>query len=133
MDEARKHEAEGASSIVTWARRELHQDAVLTRQMVRAATTFRDLPDVAAAAHEGSISFEHVQLFTYALKHVGVEETRLLEQPLLDVARRVSPSEFHAKVRQVRDVAHPDDLDAAWLKRMDKRTSGWPRPLRGGI
>ena len=86
MDAAREHEVEGASSIVTWARRELHQDAGVTRQMVRAAATFRDLPVVGEAARSGEISFEHVQSFTYALKHVGVAETQLIEEPLLEVA-----------------------------------------------
>ena len=121
IDETKAHEAEGASSIVTWARRELHQDAVRTRQMVKAAATFRDLPAVGDAARSGAISFDHVLSFTYALKHVGVEQTRLLEEPLLDVAKHASPSEFHAKVRQVRAIADPDDLDQAWLKGMDKR------------
>jgi hypothetical protein len=100
--------------------------------MVRAATTFRDLPAVAQAAREGVISFDHVTSFTYALKHIGLRETRLIEAPLLEAAREVAPSEFHAKVRQVRDVVHPDDLDAAWLKGMDQRdirlaktTEGW--------
>ncbi|MGA9103068.1 DUF222 domain-containing protein [Aeromicrobium sp.] len=132
MDESKEHEAEGASSIATWARRELHQDATTTRQMVRAGRTFRDLPAVAEAARAGAISFEHVTSFTYALKQVGIEKTQLLEEPLLEVAKCVSPPEFHAKVRQVRDMTHPDDLDAAWLKGMDKRdirlartTEGW--------
>lgn len=132
MDESKEHEAEGASSIGTWARRELHQDAGLTRQMVRAASTFRDLPAVGEAARSGAISFEHVTSFTYALKHVGIDETRLIEEPLLEVAKHVAPSEFHAKVRQIRAVMHPDDLDEAWLKGMDKRdirlaktTEGW--------
>lgn len=132
MDAAREHESEGASSIGTWARRELHQDASLTRQMVRAAATFRDLPAVAEAARSGAISFEHVLSFTYALKHVGVDETQLIEEPLLEIARHVAPSELHAKVRQIRAVMHPDDLDQAWLKGMDRRdirlaktTEGW--------
>ena len=121
MDATKAHEGEGASSIGTWARRELHQDAGLTRQMVRAAQTFRDLPAVAEAARSGVISFEHVTSFTYALKHVGVAETRLIEEPLLEVAKHAAPSEFHAKVRQIRAVMYPDDLDQAWLKGMDKR------------
>ena len=132
IDRTRAHEVEGASSVVSWARRELHEDAGLTRQMVRAAATCRDLPAVGQAAEAGLISFEHVNSFTYALKHVGVEETRTLEEPLLEVAKQVAPAEFHAKIRQVRDMTHPDDLDAAWLKGMDKsdirlaRTSeGW--------
>ena len=29
--------------------------------------------------------------FTYALKHVGVEETRLIEEPLLEVAKHAAP------------------------------------------
>jgi hypothetical protein len=132
MDESKEHEAEGASSIGTWARRELNQDAGLTRQMVRAARTFRELPAVGEAARSGVISFEHVTSFTYALNHVGVEETRLIEEPLLEVAKHVAPSEFHAKVRQIRAVMHPDDLDQAWLRGMDQRdirlaktTEGW--------
>lgn len=132
MDESKEHEAEGASSIGTWARRELNQDAGLTRQLVRAASTFCDLPAVGEAARAGQISFEHVNSFTYALKHVGVEETRKLEAPLLEFAQSVGPGELHAKIRHIRDVLHADDLDQAWLKGMDKRdirlartTEGW--------
>ena len=121
IDETKSHEAEGASSIGTWARRELNQDAGLTRQMVRAAATFRELPAVGESARSGAISFEHVTSFAYALKHIGIEETRLVEEPLLEVAKHMAPSELHAKVRQIRAVMHPDDLDQAWLKGMDKR------------
>ncbi len=71
MDATKAHEADGASSIGTWARRELGQDPGLTRQMVRAAATCRDLPLVGAAARSGRLSFDHVNSFTYALKHVG--------------------------------------------------------------
>ena len=132
IDESKAHEAAGASSIGTWARRELNQDAGLTRQMVRAGRTFRDLPKVAEAARRGEIGFGHVNSFTYALKHVGHDETRLMEEPLLETAEALPPAEFHARVREVRDVVHPDDLDQAWLKGMDKRdirlartTEGW--------
>ncbi len=111
MDITKAHEADGASSIGTWARRELHQDPGLTRQMVRAAATCRDLPSVDAAVRSGVIGFEHVNSFTYALKHIGVEETRLLEEPLLEFAKTLTPGEFHAKVRGVRAVLHPDDID----------------------
>jgi uncharacterized protein DUF222 len=71
IDETKQHEADGASSISTWARRELNQDAGLTRQMVRAAATLKDLPVVGEAAQSGVISFDHVTSFTYALKHIG--------------------------------------------------------------
>ena len=132
MDETKAHEAEGASSIGTWARRELNQDAGLTRQMVRAARTFRDLPAVGEAARSGRVGFGHVNSFTYALRHVGIEQTRQLEAPLLELAERVAPSELHAKIREIRDVLHADDLDEAWLKgmgrrdiRLSKTAEGW--------
>lgn len=129
--ETKGHERDGASSIGTWARRELHQDAGVTRQMVRAAATFKDLPQVGESARNGQISFEHAQSFTYALRHVGVEESRALEKPLLDIARHVAPSELHHKVRQVRDTLHADDLDDAWLKGMDKRDIRLARTSEG--
>jgi len=131
IDESKAHEAAGASSIGTWARRELRQDVGLTRQMVRAGRTFRDLPEVAGAARRGEIGFGHVNSFTYALKHVGVDETRLMEEPLLELAKALPPAEFHAKVREVRDVVHPDDLDQAWLKGMDKRDIRLARTSEG--
>jgi hypothetical protein len=121
MDQTKAHEDEGASSIRTWARRELHQDAGRTAAMVRAAATFRDLPGVAAAAHGSRISFEHVQAFTFALKHVGVAETVALAEPLLDLATSVTPGELFARVRRAKAVIHGDDLDKAWLRGMAKR------------
>ncbi len=132
IDETKAHELDGASSISTWARREIRQDAGFTGQAVKASATFRDLLSVGAAAHAGAISFAHVASFTYALKHVGLAETRMLEEPLLELALFMSPKEFHARVRDIRDTLHADDLDRAWLKGMDKRdirlaptTEGW--------
>jgi hypothetical protein len=121
MDETKAHEDEGASSIRTWGRRELHQDAGRTAAMVRAASTFRDLPAVAVAARASQISFEHVQAFTFALKHVGRAETIALAEPLLEVAKTVTPGELFAKVRQAKAVIHGEDLDKAWLRGMAKR------------
>lgn len=120
IDETKAHEDDGASSIATWGRRELHQDAGRTRQLVRAARTFRDLPSVGEAARTGELSFEHVNAFTFALKHVGHDETRQLEGPLLDLAKTVAPGELFEKVRNIRDVLHGDDLDKAWLDGMEK-------------
>ena len=51
----------------------------------------------------------------YALKHVGVAETRLIEEPLLEVAKHVTPGELHAKVRDgvTMGRAKPDGRAAA--------------------
>ncbi len=62
---------------------------------------------------------------------MGVEETRLIEAPLLEVAKHAPPGEFHAKVRQVRALIHPDDLDEAWLKGMDKRDIRLAKTVEG--
>ena len=43
IDETKAHEAEGCASVRTWAARELGLDTDVTRQMVRASATMRDL------------------------------------------------------------------------------------------
>jgi hypothetical protein len=71
MDASKAHESEGAPSIAAWAARELAQDAKVTRQLVRAARTMRELPSFGDAARAGRLSAQHVNAMTYALKHVG--------------------------------------------------------------
>ncbi|KQY60320.1 hypothetical protein ASD11_12760 [Aeromicrobium sp. Root495] len=121
MDQTKAHEAEGASSIATWARRELGQDAGLTRQLVRNARTMTELPEVGEAALAGTIGERHVTAFTFSLKHIGEDQTHSLEVPLLTLATLTTPRELFAKIREVRAVAHPDALDEAWLAGMDKQ------------
>jgi hypothetical protein len=133
MDQTKAHEDDGASSITTWARRELHQDATTTRKMVRAARTCTDLPAVGEAVKASEISVEHVHVFTFALKHVGQEQTRLLEQPLLDFAKTATPGELFTKVRQARDVIHADRLDEAWLAGMDRHDFRLTRTPEGYV
>ena len=73
LEESREFELDGASSLTTWARRELRLDAVESKKLVRAATTMRDLPAVGEAAAEGRIRLDHVAVFSYGAKHVGTE------------------------------------------------------------
>lgn len=120
LDETRGFEAEGASNTVSWARRELRMDASDTRHTLRAKRTATVLPSVGRAFGSGSLSARHVQMFTYALKHVGESETMAACQALVEFALTNEPSELGSLVRQVRDLTHPDDLDARWVAGMDR-------------
>jgi hypothetical protein len=124
-------EAEGASSVSTWARRELHQDSGKTRAQVRGAHALRDLPAVAEAARAGLIGSRHVESFAYAIRFCGFESTRLIEEPLLELALQLPPEDFHARVREIRATYHPDELDKAWLRGMDKCDFTLVRTLDG--
>ena len=119
IDETRAHEAEGAASVSTWAVRELGQDVSLTRQLVKASATMRDLPTIREAARAGLASQAHVNALTYGLKHVG-EQTRELEQDLTQVAVAASPRDLFTVIKAVRDVVYEDELDEAWLRGMEK-------------
>ena len=77
---------------------------------MRAAATLRDLPAVGEAARAGAIGFGHVNSFTYALKHVGVDATRQLEGPLLEVAKERSAGIFEEVAAS--PGAQADDQDA---------------------
>jgi hypothetical protein len=88
--------------------------------MVHAAKTMTLLPTIGAAAHAGSISLDHVHALTYALKHVGFDDTLAVENELLTVATQTSPRDLFTLMRQCKAVAHSDELDEAWLRGMDK-------------
>ena len=119
IDETKAHEVEGAASVATWAARELGQDPGVTRQMVRASATMRDLPTIREAARAGLTSQAHVNALTYGLKHVG-EQTLELEEDLTQVAVAASPRDLFTVIKAVRDVVYEDELDEAWLRGMEK-------------
>jgi hypothetical protein len=120
MDATKAHEADVAASIATWAARELLQDPATTRQMVKAARTMRDLPTFGEAAHAGTLGHDHVNAMTYSLKHVGHDETCQLEPDFLAAAVHNPPRELFTLARYAKAVFHPEDLDEAWLRGMDK-------------
>jgi len=112
--------AEDADSTTTWARRELRQDAGRTRQLMRAAETMRDLPEVGAAARAGRISGDHVARFSFALRHVDAREVRRLESHLVAAAEQHAPSRLKSLVDRMRAVLHADELDQAWIAGQEK-------------
>lgn len=120
LDRSKGYVAEDASSVATWARRELCQDARRTRAMLRAATTMRDLPEVGASARAGRMSMEHVARFSFALSHVDEAEVRNVQSHLVAVAEQFPPSRVKPLVDRLRAVLHADELDEAWIAGMAK-------------
>ncbi|MBC9225328.1 DUF222 domain-containing protein [Aeromicrobium sp. 636] len=121
MDETAAHRDEDAATIQTWARRELRFDGAETRARLRSARTMRRLPDVAEHHRHGRVSAAHVRVFDFSVRHVGESETRELEGALLEVARSAEPAELKQVVRRFKAVVHPEALDDAWLRGMDRR------------
>jgi hypothetical protein len=76
---------------------------------------------VAEAALAGKINAAHVQAFAYGLKHVGLEPMRHFEDVLVQVALEHDPNELFEAVKHLKDTLHPEDLDDAWNKGMDKQ------------
>lgn len=74
MEATKAHELEGASSITVWARREIGQDAAVTRAQVKAAATMTTLPKAGEAARDGQMALRHLESFTYALAHIDAEK-----------------------------------------------------------
>lgn len=121
LEESRDYELDGASSVTTWARNELRLDARETKALVHAAATIRDLPKVADAAAEGRIRLDHVDVFSYGLKHIGADIIRESEEWLLDVAITHEPAALRRVMRSLREAVYPDSLDEAWAKGMDQQ------------
>ena len=119
IDETKAHEVKGCASVGTWAARELGQDTDVTRRMVRASATMRDLPTIREAARAGLTSQAHVNALTFGLKHVS-EQTRELEDDLTQVGVATSPRDLFSVIKALRDVVYEDELDEAWLRGMEK-------------
>lgn len=114
-------EAEGSSSIASWARLQLRLSGKQARSLARGASTMNALPLVGQAARAGSIRIEHVEVFTYGLKHIGYTSMLESQEWLLDVARRNEPAELFRVVKTLRAALFPDELDEAWKRGMEKQ------------
>lgn len=127
----REFEAEGASSVNGWARRELRLDAAQTSQLVRAAQTSFTLSRVGESCRAGDLSAQHLRWFSYALRFVGPAETVAAEESLLEFGVRNEPAELGSLVKQLRDAIHPEDLDARWVAGMDRADIHLSRLMEG--
>ena len=120
MAERGDHEAEGCSSVKNWLRDQLHLDAKDASQLTRSARTLTDMPELADLATAGAVSLDHVDAFTYAARHVDPAVVEVSMDWMLDLAAKAEPKKMRQAVKKLRDAAHPDDLDEAWIKGMAK-------------
>lgn len=120
IEHTRAYVAEDASSVTTWARRDLRFDAGRARRLIRAAATMDALPDVGRSARAGRIGADHVDRFGFALAHIDHEAVREVESRMVAVAETHPPSQVKHLFDRLRAIVHPDDLDAAWIAGMAK-------------
>jgi len=118
MTDTLEHEAAGYATPKGFLVAELGLDSRTAHTLIAAGPTLRDLPDVAAVAHGGDISLDHVRHFTYAVTHVGVEPTREVLPGLVDLAVKAEPAALRVAMRALREAVYPDSLDQAWIDGM---------------
>ncbi|MCD9196790.1 HNH endonuclease [Aeromicrobium wangtongii] len=121
LDASKDFEIDGASTLNAWVRTQLRMNAGQATALVRSVGALRDLSLVAEAAVTGQISAAHVRVFVYGLAHVGLDLMRMHEELFVQVAREHEPGELFEAVKHLKDRTHPDDLDDAWEKGMDKQ------------
>ena len=120
LDASKDYELDGASTLNAWLRTQLRMSTRQASVLIKNATALRDLPLVAEAAMAGRMGAAHVQVFAYGLKHVGLEPMREFEEAFVQVALDHEPAALFEAVKHLKDVVHPEDLDAKWLEGMDK-------------
>jgi hypothetical protein len=120
LDTSKDYELDGASTLNAWVRNELRMNSGAASTLVKNVAALRDLPLLAEAAFAGHVSSAHVRVFAYGLTHVGLEPMREFEEVFVEVAQEHAPSELFEAVRHLKDKVHPDDLDAAWERGMDR-------------
>ncbi|MGB9011476.1 MAG: DUF222 domain-containing protein [Aeromicrobium sp.] len=117
---SRDHELDGASTLNAWVRNELRLNAGQATALVRNVSALDELSLVADAATAGRISAAHVRVFVYGIRHVSLTTMREFEDVFVTVALEHDPGELFEAVKHLKDVTHPEDLDDAWEKGMDK-------------
>ncbi|QGG40657.1 HNH endonuclease [Aeromicrobium yanjiei] len=120
LQASKDFELDGASTLNTWVRNQLHLKSGQATVLVKSVAALRDLPLVAEAATSGLISAAHVQVFVYGLAHVGLEPMLQHEEVLVAVAAENEPGVLWEAVKHLKAITHPEDLDEAWKGGMDK-------------
>ncbi len=120
LDTSKDFELDGVSTLNTWVRNELRMNSGVASTLVKNVAALRDLTLLAEAAFAGQVSSAHVRVFAYGLAHVGLEPMREFEEVFVEVAQAHAPSELFEAVKHLKDIVHPEDLDAAWERGMDR-------------
>lgn len=114
-------EDDGAPTLKAWARRTLRLSATEVGRLTTAARTLRRLPAVREALAAGRVRLQHVHEFSSGLVKGGEEIIELGTDYLLSVAEVHEPAALREEVRAWIDAVHPDSLDEAYIRGMDKR------------
>jgi hypothetical protein len=93
----RGHLAEGAASIVSWARLRCRTSGGAAAEMVTTARHLEELPGTAHALRDGEIGDQHASVITHAARDLGDERVRKAEPILVEAARSLD-------VRRLREV-----------------------------
>jgi hypothetical protein len=120
IEATKAYEIDGASTLTAWVSNELHVNARPAGVLVANAMALRDLPLVGESALAGRMSAEHVKVFVYGIRHVGLEHLLDLQEAFVEVAENHSPAELFEAVRHLKDRVHPEELDESWRDGMDK-------------
>ncbi|KAA1419771.1 DUF222 domain-containing protein [Mumia zhuanghuii] len=122
MDETGAYADEGASSTLAWARRELRLNDATTRRLRAAGHTMRVLPGVGEAMLAGDVRLDHVAHFTSGLRRIDPAVfADATDAILLPLAKQAAPSDLASAIDRLDEVTHPEKLDEAWKRGMDKR------------
>jgi hypothetical protein len=93
----RGHLAEGAASIVSWARLRCRTSGGAAAEMVTTARHLEELPQTARALRDGEIGYQHASVIAHAARDLGDERVREAEPILVEAARCLD-------VRRLREV-----------------------------
>lgn len=121
LEESRGFEDDGSPTLKAWLARELRLDPSEAGALARSGVALRDLPLVAEAFDAGRIRLAHVRELAFALKHVGREVVVEAQPWLLEVAATCEPAELRRVVKALREAVHPDELDEAWVRGMERQ------------
>ena len=120
LEASKEFELDGASTLNMWVRNQLRMNAGQANALVRNVRVLRDLPAVAEAAFSGQVSAQHVRAFVFGLRHVGLEPMRQHEDVLLALALDHEPAALFEAIKHLQGRIHPEDLDDAYERGMDK-------------
>ncbi|MGH1561297.1 HNH endonuclease [Mumia sp. DW29H23] len=121
LEETRAFADDGASSSLSWARRELRLSDAEIKKRRAAGRSMRLLPGVAEALFAGDVRLEHVYELTAGITKVGQEHmVEATASTLLSLARVATPKDVAAAVTRLAEVVHPERLDEHYRRGMDK-------------
>lgn len=116
---SKAYEDDGASTLNAWVRRKLRVPAGEASKLTRAAATMDLLPLVGDAVRAGLIRADHVNVFTYGIKYLGLEVMREYQESFVQVAKDYEPCELFVLVKELRERLFPEDLEKKWLDGQD--------------